>query len=150
MYVTFDASQVWPSTIPVILQDDVLLTFPGLHLEWLSNKGRVSPLYPGGLAERLYSTQIWISPQGFDFLKLFDFPQITVQKVMRKVDILHSTIRFFDQSDEKSHPLKRVMVWDFTLSVRITYSTLHYFSSDWFWRESEWLPHKMIEVDSCS
>lgn len=71
------------------------LTFPGLHLEWLSNKERLSPLYPGGLAGILYSTQIWISPQGFDFLRLFEFPQITVQKVMRKEDILHSTNQIF-------------------------------------------------------
>lgn len=81
---------------PVRFQSSIFfLTFPGLDLEWLSNKERLSSLYPGVLAGRLYSTQIWISPQGFDFLRLFEFPQITVQKVMRKEDILHSTNQIF-------------------------------------------------------
>lgn len=138
---------------PVRFQSSIFfLTFPGLDLEWLSNKERLSSLYPGVLAGRLYSTQIWISPQGFDFLRLpSSSPRSQSKKSWEKRTFYILQIRFFDQSDEKSHPLKRVMVWDFILSARITYNTLHYFSSDWSWRESEWLPHKMIQVGrSCS
>lgn len=45
----------------------------------ISNGERVSPSYPGGLARRLHGAQIWISPLGLDFLRLFEFPQKTVQ-----------------------------------------------------------------------